>query len=615
MDIDIFKKLIESACRDGEITQEEKIYLEQKAKDVGISARYLNYMIDSELGKSGQIKNKKNDQKQSGFASNDNRNSGFETPKSGNNSKSGFTTDTPSDKQSGFTQSPENNKQSGFTQSPENDKKSGFVVKNDENEQEKNEPPSISQQFYDVTPLKEQGGMSLIQKAKYHGKWIIVKRLKPELKDNATYKSLLYKEFENTYHLDHPNIVRLLDKGEDKDGIFYTMEYVDGRSLEKLYGENGIESLDLIQKILRQILDALTYVHKKQVYHRDLKPDNILITYRGDNVKILDFGLAAADSFDDNMTKVGTPKYAAPEQKTKGYTADHRADIYSVGLILLEMLTGKTDKRAVTGIKNEELKNIVLTCLQNNPDDRFQDCQDIFKLLNKASTISKTLPTWLEQTIKDYAKDGIITKNEKRVLLLEARQNNIDKEVVQAYLNVEIEKAKERIRQEKEAQRAQKAREYKLNLQQQARQQQYLDKQRRLEAALKEKEREVQRLRRMKAGNPPKSSRSRIKTLIYILIIVIIGFVLYKNDVFTSWFGEEKTEQTTNEQNPVWYVDAAKLNLRSTKTTHINSNIINQYGRGTKVELIEIQGDWAKVKVKGKTGFMAKKYLTDKKPE
>ncbi len=330
MSIEILKMLVDSACSEGTISDQDKRLLFKKAKDFGIQQEVVEQMINKALAKQTDI----NPENGSGFITSDN---------------------IP----------------------PDNIKKPVDEIKNNNLN---NLPPS---KFTDITILEEQGAMSLVQKGKLHGRWIIIKRIKPEFKNNSKYKELFYKEFENTYHLDHPNVVRLLDKGEDSEGAYYTMEYVDGRTLTKMITTNGLNDDRLIKKIMQQILDGLTYVHKKQVFHRDLKPDNIMVTFRGDNVKLLDFGLAAADSFEDDLIKVGTPRYAAPEQMTNGNNVDQRADIYAIGLILLELLTGDITDKTASKITNPNYKQIIQGCLKQNPQDRFNDCQEIAELLNK----------------------------------------------------------------------------------------------------------------------------------------------------------------------------------------------------------------------------------------
>jgi len=340
MSVDILQMLVDSACSEGTLSQQDRELLQKKASDLGINREQLEKMIQIALNpvkKQTEIQNNIiTDDNSSGFIISDNKTT----------------------------------------------KKEEVVV-----------PPinindNQKSSFSDISTIDNQGAMSLVYKGKLHGKWIIIKRIKPEFKNNAKYKELFYKEFENAYHLDHPNIVRLLDKGEDNDGAFYTMEFVDGQTLTKLITPSGIKDERLVKKIMQQMLDALTYVHKKQVFHRDLKPDNILVTYRGDNVKMLDFGLAAADNFDDDLIKVGTPKYASPEQMTKGFAVDQRSDIYSIGMIFLEMITGSVNDKDATTVTNPNYKYIIQNCLKQNPTERFHDCQDISEWLNKPFTVS-----------------------------------------------------------------------------------------------------------------------------------------------------------------------------------------------------------------------------------
>ncbi len=259
---------------------------------------------------------------------------------------------------------------------------SGFVSA------DSNIPGGIASTFTDIQVLSSQGAMSTVYKGKKYGKWHIIKRIKPEFKNNEEYKRLFMQEFDNGIQLDHPNIVRLEDKGEDSDGLWFSMEYVDGRSLDEMIknhefeGDRNVLNENLVKNITLQLCDALSYVHKKQIVHRDLKPENIMVTYRGDNVKVLDFGLAHSDSYDDNMKKVGTPKYMAPEQKERGNTVDQRADIYALGLIVNEMCTGTTDIKYAKGIKNLNLQTVIAKSVRKNPQDRYHDCQEIIRDLN-----------------------------------------------------------------------------------------------------------------------------------------------------------------------------------------------------------------------------------------
>jgi serine/threonine protein kinase len=346
---EILKMLVKSACSDGTISASDRELLEKKASGMGVSLEELNQMIDSELKPQTESDG-------SGFVMEESVES------------SGFVTE---------------------------DSSSGFVTAEEE---EKPQPPApepkrektFEDKLTDLQTLSKQGAMSIVSKAKLYGKWIIIKRIKPECKDNPQYRSLFLKEFENCYNLDHENIVKILDKGEDSNGLYYTMEYVDGRSLSDCIKNGELKSERLIKSVVKQMCSALSYVHKKQIVHRDLKPDNIMITYRGDNVKILDFGIAYTDSYDDNLVKVGTPKYAAPEQNGKGNLVDQRADIYALGLILLEMVTGSLQDREAKTVQNPNFKLVITKATKQNPDERYHDCEELMEDLNKNIVIPVT---------------------------------------------------------------------------------------------------------------------------------------------------------------------------------------------------------------------------------
>lgn len=330
MNIDLLKTLIESACSDGEISAHDRAHLAKQAQKIGVEEENLNFLIESEIRKHKKEKNSE---------------------------QSGFVKSSPT----------ENNTQSGFVTSNEAKELSDDGNKSD---------------FTNIETLEVQGSMGLIQKARFHDKWIILKRIKPEYKDNTQYRSLFEAEFENAYHLEHPHIIKILDKGEDEEGLYLTMEFVDGRPLSSLIGPDGIENHDIAFRIFRQLLDAVGYMHKKQIIHRDLKPENILITYRGDNVKLLDFGLALSEQSNLNLKFAGTSEYASPEQKSDSRFIDQRSDIYTLGLILLKMLTGKQQ----TGIEFDRLplivKSTISRCLKKDPKLRFHNCENINTLFN-----------------------------------------------------------------------------------------------------------------------------------------------------------------------------------------------------------------------------------------
>ena len=267
---------------------------------------------------------------------------------------------------------------------------------------------ALANTFTDIKELSVQGAMSTVYQGKKYGKWHIIKRIKPQFKDDPQYRELFMKEFDNGVQLDHPNIVRFEDKGEDAEGLWYTMEYVDGRPLSDMIKTGElIKNERLTRSIITQLCDALTYVHKKQIVHRDLKPDNILVTYRGDNVKVLDFGLAYSDSYDDHLVKAGTPKYAAPEQMTKGNLVDQRADIYAVGMILLEMCTGSLVDKEASTVQNPNFQLVIKRATQTDPEQRYHDCRELMEDFNSTVVTGTSLQQPQPATVKPAAKPAV----------------------------------------------------------------------------------------------------------------------------------------------------------------------------------------------------------------
>lgn len=234
--------------------------------------------------------------------------------------------------------------------------------------------------FTETQLMPNQGGMSIVQKTKILGKWHLIKRLKLEYSNHPLYITNFEKEFDIAYHLDHPHIVRYLNKGHDKDGLYIIMEYVDGQSLRTILNQNGvIKSNKLIEKIFLQLLDALSYLHKHQVYHLDLKPENIMLTNKGANIKLLDFGLSGTDSH--LPIDSGTLKYASPEQTSNAEIVDGRSDIYALGILLLELIQGDTDKKNTIQLKGF-FKKAITKCVMEIPAERFQSAEEIIEFIH-----------------------------------------------------------------------------------------------------------------------------------------------------------------------------------------------------------------------------------------
>jgi len=393
MPYSLLKLLIESACSDGEVSPNDWLFLMKEAEILKISKESMDFLVENELKRVHKLAElQKNTQKSQSTATTNNS-SGFITVPSENNPQigisvnhqiaSGFVTENNNFANFSENNNSQNDLASGFiTQNTVNELNSGFITSTATNDKlvEENEGKHT---FTNVETIANQGAMSLVQKAQYFGKWVIIKRLKPQFKNSADYKRLFFREFNNAFHFSHPNIVQIYGKGADDNGDYYFMDFVDSRTLTELINIEGIKDGELVKKIAVEMLSALDYVHKKQVFHRDLKPDNILVTYKGDNVKIIDFGLAAADSYEDKLIKVGTPLYAAPEQAENGNTVNQTADIYAFGLILLEMLTGQIKNTELAKDRSYSLMFLINRCIQQKPEDRYKNCKEILDDLAK----------------------------------------------------------------------------------------------------------------------------------------------------------------------------------------------------------------------------------------
>ena len=215
----------------------------------------------------------------------------------------------------------------------------------------------------ETAPLEEIGrrdGPFILYKSSRHRRIVAIKCVRPEFRDNPLYWDMLRKEYEIGHSLNHPNIREYYSLDNDPElGICLEMEWVDGDSLDQLLPECR-RNAELRDKIARQILDAVRFMHLKQVIHRDLKPGNILVTRNGQTVKLIDFSLSDSDSHLVLKGNAGTARYASPEQKECG-PADFRSDIFSIGVILSEM----SDSR--------RYRNVSRKCMRPDKDRRYPD--------------------------------------------------------------------------------------------------------------------------------------------------------------------------------------------------------------------------------------------------
>ena len=224
----------------------------------------------------------------------------------------------------------------------------------------------IQPTYSDAELLPVGGSTCDCYRVKLYGKFHFMKRLKPELRTNPIYASALQKEFETGYRLEHPHLVRYVSKDDD----YLLTEYVDGENLRAFTDSHPdyFKSRKNADRFMRQLLDVVGYLHQHQVVHLDLKPDNILITRIGYNVKLTDLGYCYTDTYTDTMGR--TDKYAAPEQLNGLSKVDARTDIYAIGKILQTL--------PCAHIYNK----VIARCTAETPSKRYQTVDDLSKALD-----------------------------------------------------------------------------------------------------------------------------------------------------------------------------------------------------------------------------------------
>jgi tRNA A-37 threonylcarbamoyl transferase component Bud32 len=241
----------------------------------------------------------------------------------------------------------------------------------------------------EILELIGQGGMGAVYKARQPGldRFVAVKILPPQIGRDPAFAERFAREARALARLSHPHIVAVYDFGLAGELYYFLMEYVDGVNLRQLLRERKLQPPEAL-KIVPQICEALQFAHDEGIVHRDIKPENILLDKKG-RVKIADFGLAkllgrtGTDYLLTGSQQVmGTLHYMAPEQMGRPLEVDHRADIFSLGVVFYEMLTGELpvgrfeppSRRVQVDVRLDE---IVLRALENKPEQRYQHISDI----------------------------------------------------------------------------------------------------------------------------------------------------------------------------------------------------------------------------------------------
>lgn len=271
--------------------------------------------------------------------------------------------------------------------------------------------PEALAERYRLTSQLGRGGMATVYLARdlKHGRDVAVKVVHP-IVASALGADLFLREIEIVAQLHHPHIVPLFDSGEADGSLYYVMPYEQGATLRRRLDKDRLLPLEDAILILRDIADALAYAHENGVVHRDIKPDNVLLS--GRHAMVTDFGVAkaATDAARARDTSegvaLGTPWYMAPEQIRADPGIDYRADIYSFGVLAYELLagrlpyTGEAHHRFLAALKGaatpltthrsdlpSPLVELVMKCLEKNPDDRWQSADEIVQRLEAIASI------------------------------------------------------------------------------------------------------------------------------------------------------------------------------------------------------------------------------------
>ena len=263
------------------------------------------------------------------------------------------------------------------------------------------------------------GGMATVYLADdtRHPRKVAVKLLSADVSAVVARQRFL-SEIRIVSQLAHPHILGLHDSGESDGCVFYVMPYVDGESLRDRLRRRGKLAVGEALQIAREVLDALAYAHERGIVHRDIKPENIL--FEAGHAVLCDFGIAqalttaAADGQTSVDVFVGTPPYMSPEQGSANTTVDGRADIFSLGCVLYEMLAGKPPARAASkGLRvirprvPADLQRVIMRCLQPDPSARYASAAEVLHALASCETQATVRRASLQVLLRRRSVAGV----------------------------------------------------------------------------------------------------------------------------------------------------------------------------------------------------------------
>ena len=250
----------------------------------------------------------------------------------------------------------------------------------------------IASRYEVVRPLGRGGiGKVFLCKDKQTGQLVALKMLRTKYQDNDKAIARFEREINLVRALNHPCIVKVFDKGNENGQLYYTMEYIEGKTLRTWMGERGRLPFNSVVRVLSLLAHALEHAHETTI-HRDLSPENVMVSADG-SVHLLDFGLAKLQDNSSNLTMVGMSlgklAYVAPEQRVNAAQVDHRADIYPLGVMFFETLTGELpaldkDFRKLRPDMPPSAYAFLDKAMAYKADDRFSNAQEFREALMQA---------------------------------------------------------------------------------------------------------------------------------------------------------------------------------------------------------------------------------------
>ncbi len=328
---------------------------------------------------------------------------------------------------------------------------------------------------YEVVGKAGSGGMADVYKAKDHilGRFVGIKVLKQEFSEDVNFVTKFRTEAQSAAGLEHPNIVNIYDVGSENSMHYIVMEYVEGITLKTYIEKKGRLSFKEAVSIAIQVGRGIEAAHNKHIIHRDIKPQNIIISTEG-KVKVTDFGIARVTTANTiNADVMGSVHYSSPEQARNGFV-DGKSDIYSLGIVMYEMVTGRvpfdgesTVAIAIQHLQEEmtppsvyapdlpiSIEKIILKCTQKSPDRRYDNISDLLldlkrALINPDEDFVVTAPIGQQDKTKVVRPDEVesIKKQSRNIHYKEEREeleNDADEDEDDeddGFLNPKMEKA------------------------------------------------------------------------------------------------------------------------------------------------------------------------------